>query len=354
MELMNNRLNLSQCANLIATVPSVRFMLTGNPGIGKSSVMEELKRRFPSYSAGYIDVGNLDLGDTVMPMPDKELKVTSYYPNEIFNVHLGKPVILMLDEFTKGSQSVKNMLHPMLEVNNPRLGNVPIHPDSIIFLTGNGVDGGLGDSMKAHSMNRISELEVRSPTSDEWISWGINNGIDESVLAWIREFNHALADYRDEGQESNPYIFNPRKGQITHYVSPRSLEKASDIIKKRSELDDMSLMSALSGTIGKQAAVDMQAFIEFKDQLPNFDEVCKTPDKVNVPKTLGPKYVFVYASIARITNDNLENVMKYLRRFEVEFQALFAVCLSKVESKRDICLKNKNFENWIKENIDII
>lgn len=351
---LSNKISLLQCADIIASTPSVRFFLQGEPGIGKSFLIKELANRLPGYETAYIDVGNIDLGDIAMPVVNKETGTTSYFPNEIFKLHLGKPVIIMLDEFSKGSQAVKNMLHPLLEAHNPRLGNVRIHPDTIIFATGNNVMDGVGDSIKAHTLNRLTVVNVRKPTADEWINWGINNGIDEAVLAWIREFPHALASYQEEGQDGNPYIFNPRKAQIEAFVSPRSLELASNIVKKRKFFDADTLLSALAGTVGKQAAIDMEAFIQFKDELPNFDDVVKNPMETKIPKMLGPKYVFVYSSITRITNENLKPVMDYLGRFEVEFLALFAVCLTRVQSKRQICLENPAFEKFVKDNLDII
>lgn len=351
---IQNKLSLAQCADLISSTPNVRYFIQGIPGIGKSAIIKELSKRLPDYDTAYVDVGNLDLGDTAIPVPNQDTRTTAYYPNEIFNLHSGRPVIIMLDEYSKGSQAVKNMLHPLFEANNPRLGNIRLHPDTIVFATGNNVGDGVGDSLKAHTMNRMTIIPVRGPTADEWINWGINNGIDESVLAWIREFPHALASYEEEGQDGNPYIFNPRKNQNQQFVSPRSLERASNIIKKRECFDVDSLLAALSGTIGPQAAIDIQAFVEFKDQLPNFDDVVKSPNKTKIPTNLGPKYVFVYSSITRITNDNLKPVMDYLKRFEIEFQALFAVCLSRVESKRDICYNNPAFAQFINENLDVI
>ena len=127
---------LKQAAQLIKSNPETRFLLQGEPGIGKSSLLESLAESL-GYDHAYIDVPNMDLGDIAMPVIDHESKTTHYYPNARFKVHEGKPVVIMLDEFTKGADPVKNMLHPMLEKANPRLGDLPLNKDCIVFLTGN-------------------------------------------------------------------------------------------------------------------------------------------------------------------------------------------------------------------------
>ena len=147
------KVTLKQAANLIASTPMNRYMLRGEPGIGKSSIMAALKEKFPTHGLAYIDVPNMDLGDIAMPVIDHETKTTRYYPNARFGFHTNNPMFVMLDEFTKGYPAVINMLHPLLEPHNPRLGDVPVHPESFIFMTGNLATDGVGDLMKAHTLN---------------------------------------------------------------------------------------------------------------------------------------------------------------------------------------------------------
>ena len=147
-------ITLKQAANLIRTNPTTRFLLQGEPGIGKSSLLENIAESL-GYEHAYIDVPNMDLGDIAMPVIDHDSKTTRYYPNARFKIHEKKPLVIMLDEFTKGADPVKNMLHPMLEKANPRLGDIPLSANTIVFLTGNLTTDSVGDSLKAHSRNRL-------------------------------------------------------------------------------------------------------------------------------------------------------------------------------------------------------
>lgn len=351
------RITLKQAAQLIKTNPETRFLLQGEPGIGKSSLLEAIASDL-GYEYAYIDVPNMDLGDIAMPVIDHETKTTRYYPNARFKVHEGKPVLIMLDEFTKGADPVKNMLHPMLEKANPRLGDLPLPKDkdnkqTIVFLTGNLTTDGVGDSLKAHSRNRIVPVTISKPTAEEWIEWGINRGIEPEVLAWVNQYPHALASYTDAAQADNPYIYNPRK-TMNAFVSPRSLETASNIVRTRKENDADTVIAALTGAVGEAAARDMQAYIEFADQLPTWEAMIKEPKSTRVPSSPGACAIVVFGAISRITKDTITPFMEYLERFDAEWQAVFAINIAKTPSKQSIAFSCKAFAEWVAKNQDLL
>jgi hypothetical protein len=345
--------SLAQASKIILSTPMNRYFLRGEPGIGKSSLLKTLSASLPQHEIAYIDVPNMDLGDIAMPVIDRETKTTAYYPNSRFKVHLGKPVITMLDEYTKGADPIKNMLHPMLEVSNPRLGDISLHPESITFLTGNLGSDGVGDSLKAHSMNRIIPLHVRKPDADEWIGWAINNDIAPEIIAWVKQFPHAMASYLDEGQGDNPYIFNPKKVQ-TAFVSPRSLERVSNIVRVRSQLDTDSLICAMSGAVGEAASRDMQAYIEFSDQLPTWESVIENPKTALVPESAGACAIIIFGAIAKVDKVTMPKFMEYLDRFEPEWQACFAINIAKSPSKQSIAFSSSKFADWVQKNEDLL
>jgi len=343
---------LKQAATLIRTNPETRFMLRGEPGIGKSSLLESIANGL-GYEYAYIDVPNMDLGDIAMPVIDHETRTTRYYPNARFKVHEGKPTVIMLDEFTKGADPVKNMLHPMLEKANPRLGDIALSKNTIVFLTGNLSTDGVGDSLKAHSMNRLVSITVSKPTADEWIEWAINKGVEAEVIAWVNRFPHALASYTDAGQGDNPYIFNPKK-PMTAFVSPRSLETASNIVRTRKENDADSVIAALTGAVGESAARDMQAYIEFSDQLPTWEATINAPKTTTIPTSPGACAIVVFGAISRVTKETITPFMEYLERFDAEWQAVFAINIAKTPSKQSIAFSCKAFAEWVAKNQDLL
>lgn len=344
--------SLKQAAQLIAASPENRYLLQGEPGIGKSSLLKTLSGMFPEHEVSYIDVPNMDLGDIAMPVIDHETKTTKYYPNSRFNMHTGKPVIIMLDEFTKGAEPVKNMLHPLLEKANPRLGDIPVAEGSYIFMTGNLGSDGVGDNMKAHTRNRIVPVTVRKPNADEWIHWAVDNGISPEVMAWVRQFPHVLASYLDDGQEGNPFIFQPKKVQAA-FVAPRSLHTASNIVSKRSQLDYDVVISALTGAMGEAGARGLEAFVTYADQLPVWESMVTSPTTTPVPVDPGACGVVVFGAISKVTKDTMDKFMTYLDRFESEWQAVFCINIAK-SNKQAIAFSSKKFSEWVTKNQDLL
>jgi hypothetical protein len=345
--------SLKQAAAIIAATPKNRYMLRGEPGIGKSSIMTALKEKFPRHHLAYMDVPNMDLGDIAMPVIDRDSKTTRYYPNSRFMFHTGEPVIVMLDEFSKGAAPVINMLHPLLEAHNPRLGDIPVHPDSIIFMTGNLATDGVGDSLKAHTLNRISPIQIAKPSFDDWAEWAMNNDIEAEILAFGKQFPQIFASYTDASQKENPYIYNPLRA-TTAYVSPRSLERASNIVKIRHQLDSDSVIAALSGTIGEAAARDFQAYLEFSDQLPTWESTIKDPLRALVPTSAGACAIVVFGAISKVDKTTIEPFMQYIERFEPEWQAAFAINIAKSKTKQRVAFGCKAFSTWVAKNEDLL
>ena len=344
---------LKQAAQLILSNPKVRFLVRGEPGIGKSSMLSIIAALLAgTHNSAYMDVPNMDLGDIAMPVIDHDAKVTRYYPNARFRLHEGKPVVIMLDEFTKGAEPIKNMLHPLLEITNPRLGDVSIAEESIVFMTGNLLTDGVGDNMKAHTRNRIVEIVVKKPTSDEWLEWGVNNGQDSSVMAWVRQYPHALASYTD-GDNDNPYIYNPRKQQ-TAYVTPRSLAIASNIVSKRHLNDSAATIAALKGAVGEAAARDMEAYIAYQDQLPSWESIIAAPGSAVVPTSAGACAVAVFGAISKVDRQTMTPFMKYLGRFDMEWQAAFAINVAKNPDKQSVAFSSSAFAQWVEKNEDLL
>jgi hypothetical protein len=342
--------SLKQAAQLIVACPEVRFFLQGEPGIGKTALLNTIGQMLPDYDTAYIDVPNLDLGDICMPVMDHEDKVTRYYPNARFGVHTGRKTVMLFDEFPKGTDPVKNMLHPA--INEGRLGDVEFNPANIIIMTGNLASDGVGDFLKAHTKNRISILTVRKPTADEWIEWGVNHDIDPTLLAFASQYPHIFASYTDPGQADNLYIYQPKRNQ-TSFFSPRSGAKASHIVKRRKSLDPETVIAALTGTCGEAFARDFQAYMEFADQLPAKELVLASPTTAPVPTSPAAQSIVVYGALSWVEKDTLPKFMKYIERFPTEWQAVFAVNLAK-SSKQALAFTTREFSEWVAKNQDVL
>ena len=345
-----SEISLKQFAQAIMTVGTkVTIIGQGQPGIGKSAMLKEIAKQHPHYEMSYIDCTLLDLGDFALPyveVVDNKIvnKVTRFAPNARFKMHEDKPVIVMLDEIGKAMKSVKNVLLTLMLEH--RIGDQYLPEGSIVFGTTNLLSDGVGDMLEAHARNRVALVTVRKPDADEWVDWAINNEIDPTIIAWVKQCPHALASYTDASQKDNPYIFNPVKAGQAAVVTPRSLEKASHISKQRESLGDSLTLSLLAGTVGESAARDMQAFFTVADTLPSWSAIIDSPTTAILPNDTIAKCMLVFSAISRVEKDTLSQWMAYVQRMDEEWQALFATSVMKSSTKQQFCVTNKQFVDW--------
>ena len=326
----------------------------GEPGIGKSSMLKVLQQTYPDYEVAYIDCTLLDLGDFALPYTEipttniaQDIRITKFAPNARFKMHLGKPVIVMLDEIGKAMKSVKNVLLTLMLEH--RIGDNYLPEGSMVFGTTNLLSDGVGDMLEAHARNRVALVTVRKPDADEWIDWALRSDIAPEVIAWVKQFPHALSSYTDGSQKDNPYIFNPTRAGMGAVVTPRSLEKASHIAKRRAELGDSLTISLLTGTIGESASRDMQAFFTVVDKLPTWESVINSPTTAKLPDDVVAKCILVFSAIARVEKDTLSKWLTYSKRMDMEWQALFATSVMK-SPKQAFCVMNSEFKDWALKN----
>jgi hypothetical protein len=264
-------------------------------------------------------------------------------------MHLNKPIILMIDEYGKANPAVKNaLLRTMLE---RKMGSYELHPDSIVFATTNLGAEGVGDVLPPHARNRMTIVTSRKPNNMEWIEWGINNGIDHTLLGWCKDnpqLFHSFEDTKDP--EANPYIFHPKAAR-TSFVTPRSLEAASDWLKVRGAMDDQTLTATLMGTVGERAAMDLMAFVKLSDQLPSLESIKKDPMQAKVPDSDAAVCMVVYRTLATIEREWMDAWMDYMGRLDKEAQGLFANGVRNPKyGKQAIVMTNKKFTAWAMQN----
>jgi hypothetical protein len=342
--------SLQECANLIATVgDTVTVLAQGEMGIGKSSMLKMLQAKFPDHFVCYGDMTTKDVGDFLVPKIRSlnGVEVCSFIPNEEFGFHFDKPIILMLDEIGKASKAVMNAcLRLMLE---RKLGTFSLPEGSIVFATTNLANEAIGDNLPPHARNRISVVKVRKPSADEWIEWALDNDITPEVLLTVKQFPQMLASFEDFDKASdNEYIYDPRTPRPA-FCTPRSMQKASDIIKKSKPLGLNIMAHALKGTIGNRATYDMLSIIQLNDELPDWDNIIANPEKCAIPKSPSAVCMLVYSAIQRLEKDEVSKWMKYLDRLSKEAQGLFATSIMRTTKKTTVGT-NQGFIKWATAN----
>lgn len=346
-------LNLNQVANAIEHGGNQRTILVqGHMGTGKSSLLNTLSDTLPDHIPCYFDCTTKDLGDIMIPKMATldSADFVKFATNEELGLHHGKPIILMIDEYGKANPAVKNaLLRVMLE---RKVGGYELHPDSIVFATTNLGAEGVGDLLPPHARNRITVVTLRKPSNIEWIEdYAINAGVDHALLGWCKDnpqLFHGFEDIKDP--DDNPYIYHP-KAQRAAFVTPRSLEAASDWLKQRHLYDDQTLTSLLMGTIGDRGAMDLMAFVKLADQLPSLQSIKDDPMGARVPDSAAAVCMVVYRSLATMSADWIDAWMTYLPRLDMEAQGMFAGGVTRdTYAHRKIVMTNRKFTDWAMQN----
>lgn len=351
-------ISIKEMADLVVEVPDVVFNFVGEPGIGKSSCMSSISKRLPKHHPVYLDCAGLDFGDVGMYAMNHEKQVTSFYPSELFKLtedDKDTPCIYMYDEYLKSPPLIKNILHPTMERHNRRLGNKKLHKDTRVFTTGNETTDGVGDSMQAHTKNRLVTVRVAKPTATEWLDWAAVNNIHPVIMSFVKMNPQCMASYLDgDSQKNNPYIFNPTAQQDA-FFSPRSAHAASNILWRRDKVTDDSLRLSIDGAVGRSASADIMNIHKLESELVSFDECIANPKHAKLPnQTNGAALIVLFGAIQRVDRTTLPKFMAYLSRFDEELQSLFCITLANTPKKQEVGESCKAYNEWLVKNYDLV
>ena len=352
---MKLRCTINELETLIPTIgQELTPIIQSEAGCGKTSLLKTIEKKLgDKYDYIYVDCPVKDMSDIAMTIPNHETKTLENYVGSLFKLDNDKPKVILLDEFMK-SPKLLQVIFTRLMLERT-VGDTPLPEGSIVFGTSNNQADGLGDTMMAHAGNRVCIVEMQKPEVEDWLVWATENGVSPLIRAFVHTFPRCLASYRDEGQEDNPYIFNPKK-PVLSFVSPRSLEKASVIVSNRDKLGDNATMVALAGTIGQSASADMSAFLRLEKELPTFDDILKEPESTQVPESISAQLMLMFQAVDKIKQQSdLTAFMKFVNRMASnEIQAIFFTMMMKNSRTVKIARGNKEISDWAVDNFNIM
>ncbi|BAN36729.1 ATPase [Sulfuricella denitrificans skB26] len=257
-------------------------MLWGPPGVGKSQIIAQVAAR---HSVPMIDIRlsqmePTDLRGIPFRIEDRvEWAIPSMLPDA--KKH-GPQGILFLDEITSAPPSVSAAAYQL--ILDRRLGAYQIPEGWAIFAAGNRQgDRGVTYTMPAPLANRFSHFEVEA-NLDDWVAWAYANNIDERLIGFLRFRPELLFDF---DPAHNPVAFpSPRSWEFSH----RALQKFGD----HPEL----LLPTLQACVGPAAGLELNAFIENLDRMPNLDAILRG-EEVAVPREIDLQYAVASALVGR-------------------------------------------------------
>ena len=346
---MYSTIGMQDVIKLISAVGhKMTVLVQGEMGCGKSAILKELAELHPDHIPCYMDMTTKDLGDLMLPKMKTidGMDICTFVPNEDFGLHFNKPVLIMVDEVGKGGKAVMNGILRL--IYEQKIGSYSLPEGSIVFATTNLAVEGVGDFLLPHARNRMCVVKMRKHTGDEWRwNYAQHKGIDPVVIATVMEYPAMTASFEDfDRPDMNDYIYDPRVPRNA-FVTFRSLEKASDILKACRHMPEDVLTHALMGVIGERATMDMMNILKLDNTMPSWAEIINKPKTTVVPPNGAAVCLLISKGLTNIKKDTIDAWMTYLKRLPKEAQALFAMgAVSPKSPIRPVCVSNKEFTDW--------
>jgi hypothetical protein len=321
-------------------------MLWGPPGVGKSQMVAQVaaKHGVPVIDIRLSQMEPTDLrgipfrtGDTV------EWAIPAMLPDAQRH---GAEGVLFLDEITSAAPTVSAAAYQL--ILDRRLGAYRIPDGWAIFAAGNRQgDRGVTFAMPAPLANRFSHFEVDTHL-DDWVAWAYANGIDDRVIAFLRFRPELLFD------------FDPAHNPVA-FPSPRSWEFAHRALHKFHDHNDL-LRGALQACVGPAAGIELQAFVENLDNLPDIDAIINgAGDAVPVPREIDLQYAVASSLVARAIRaqnapgemDIFGRILDYAARFpQREMGVMLVSDMQRAIGRKVFAVPQ--FSNWAKTIADVM
>ena len=281
-------------------------MVWGPPGIGKSQLVSQVGQK---HGVAVIDIrlSQMEPSD-LRGIPFRvdthvEWAIPAMLPDEFRH---GSRGILFLDEITSAPPSVSAAAYQL--ILDRRLGAYVIPDGWAVFAAGNRQgDRGVTYSMPAPLANRFSHFEF-DVNLDDWVAWAFAHGISESIIGFLRFRPELLFDF---DPAHNPIAFpSPRTWEFSH----RALRKFA--------YDSTLLLGALQACVGPAAGVELNAFVDNLDKLPDLDAILRG-ETVKIPVEIDLQYAVAAALVGRAIKARDGGELKQVLGNILEFAGLF-------------------------------
>jgi len=180
--------------------------------------------------------------------------------------HEGKGIIF-LDEILQAPQLTRSAAAEM--IYDGRLGEWTKPEGYMIIGATNRITEAPIFEISPFLANRFAHVELRCPSVEEFVEWGMANGIDSRILAFLMTHQSAI------------YKFDPKARQHA-FPTPRTWHYTSDMIKGIDDLDLIEIYSSIC--VGPYVAGEFRAFLRLREKLPSIDVYINKPNKVPIPE----------------------------------------------------------------------
>ena len=314
-------------------------MIWGGPGIGKSEIpaqiAEESGVKLLDFRANLFDPVDVRGIPYLAKMKETVKHFTRWAVPDVFPIvdRDGEEGIFLIDELPTAPAATQNAFLQLLITRE--VGNYKIPDGWSIIAAGNRLtDAAAVYQMPSPVRNRLAHYELEADLGD-WVEWAVSNGVDTSVVSFIRYRPNLL------------YNFNP---EDYAFPTPRSWSYVDKRLKLP-KVDEESLFYGVSALVGDGAAGEYIAFRQIYTELPDIDHLINNPHTYKVDDNPAVMYALSGALAARACDAKMENIMKVIKKLPTEFQVI-TVKQSLIKDKTII--QHNAVDQWVSHNSTVI
>jgi len=306
---------------IMAGIP---VMLTGAPGVGKSSIVEAAAK-----AAGFeLILSHPVVSDPTdakgLPWPSKDGESASFLPfGELAQaLKATKPTVWFLDDLGQASPAVQASFMQLLlarQVNGHKL------PDCVTFIaaTNRRTDRAGVSGILTPVLSRFGAIVGIEANVDDWTVWALDAGMPAELVSFLR-FRRELL-----------HVFDPQKANdMENFPCPRTWEYVGKAMQMA--LPNDLEFAAFAGAVGEGAAIELRGFLTMlRSNLPSIDGILLDPDNAKIPTRPDMLWAVTTALAKKATTLNCGRVFRYAERMYEQGSSEFAVLMLKDVTRLD-------------------
>ncbi|KLR58171.1 ATPase [Diaphorobacter sp. J5-51] len=294
------------------------ILLTGAPGVGKSSIVEAA-----AEAAGYdIILSHPVVSDPTdakgLPWPDKDGETATFLPfgDLAQAINATRPTVWFLDDLGQASPAVQASFMQLLlarRVNGHKL------PDCVTFVGATnrsrreGVTG-----MLAPVLSRFGTVVEVVVSVDDWTQWALRADMPPELISFLR-FRPDLLHVYDGAKKAN---------DMENFPCPRTWEFAGRSLKMT--LPEDLEFAAIAGAVSEGAAIEFRAFLTMlRSNLPNPDRIILDPDNAPIPTRPDMLWAVCTALAKKASDANCGRIFRYAERLHADGKSEFGTLMVK-------------------------
>lgn len=298
------------------------IMIHGSPGVGKSSIIEQIRVELSEEMGIKIRMVDLRVASSASSdmkgIPHVVESVMRHSTPEWWPVDDDEYVIIFLDELTNAISAQQHAAYQL--VLDRSIQNGKKMSNRVVVI-------GAGN-LKSDKTGAKPLLPALANRFDAHLTIDVKR-IAEPVLNYFvqKRVHRDIVGYLSAKRES---IYQPPKLGEDAFPTGRSWESVNKHLKKEGRISDEILLSAIAGAVGTEKAIDFAAYRQYKGQLPDWKRIRSGDPEYNyaIPKTddmlqysLGTSLAFeLLDALEQDLSDETDRLTEMVKEMKVELQ----------------------------------